>query len=92
MDKKYEIVVIFPPETTEKSAEESVAEWLGKVKATDVKTESWGKKPLSYQIKKQNEGLYSLTSFTASPKAVVDLKSKLSLNETILRYLLVNKD
>lgn len=92
MEKKYEIVVIFPPETKEKEAEASIASWLSKAKAGDVKTESWGKKPLSYLIKKQSEGLYSLTTFTATPKAVVDLQAKLALNEDLLRYLLVSKE
>lgn len=92
MEKSYEIIVIFPPETAAKAAEASVEEWLTKIKATDIKTENWGKKALAYQIRKQGEGLYLLTTFKATPKAVVELQAKLSLNEDLFRYLLVNKE
>lgn len=57
-----------------------------------VKEDVWGKRELSYPIKKQNHGFYMFTTMMMEPAAVVEFEKKLKLLEGSLRYLLINLD
>ena len=53
------------------------------------KIEYWGLRNLTYRIKKNRKGHYSLLAIDAPPAAVKEMERQLSLNEDILRYLTV---
>ena len=54
-----------------------------------AKIEYWGLRNLTYRIKKNRKGHYSLMALDAPAAAVKELERQLSLNEDVLRYLTV---
>jgi len=62
-----------------------VAEQGGKV----TKREYWGLRSLTYRIKKNRKGHYSLLAIDAPAETVKEMERQLSINEDVLRYLTV---
>jgi small subunit ribosomal protein S6 len=54
-----------------------------------AKIEYWGLRNLSYRIKKNRKGHYSLMALDAPAPAVKEMERQLSLNEDVLRYMTV---
>ncbi len=54
-----------------------------------AKIEYWGLRNLTYRIKKNRKGHYSLLALDAPAPAVKELERQLSINEDVLRYLTV---
>lgn len=54
-----------------------------------AKIEYWGLRNLTYRIKKNRKGHYSLLAIDAPAPAVQEMERQLSLNEDVLRYLTV---
>ena len=86
----YEILVIFDPRPTD----EDIAALLVKVQETlkslgaEVgKAESWGKRRLAYEIRKQREGTYAVLECKAEPAVIKEFERQLKLNEQVLRFL-----
>jgi small subunit ribosomal protein S6 len=52
-----------------------------------VKGESWGKRRLAYDIRKQREGTYAVFEALADPAMVKEFERQLRLNENVLRFL-----
>jgi small subunit ribosomal protein S6 len=52
-----------------------------------AKIEYWGLRNLSYRIKKNRKGHYSLLAIDAPADAVKEMERQLSINEDVLRYL-----
>jgi small subunit ribosomal protein S6 len=57
-----------------------------------AKIEYWGLRNLTYRIKKNRKGHYSLMALDAPSDAVKELERQLSINEDVLRYLTVRVD
>lgn len=86
----YEILVIVDPRPTD----EDVAALLVKLQdnltglgGTVGKAESWGKRRLAYEIRKQREGTYAVIECSATPATIKEFERQLGLNEQILRFL-----
>jgi small subunit ribosomal protein S6 len=84
------MLVIFDPRLTE----EDVVALLAKLQDTmkglgaDVtKAESWGKRRLAYDIRKQREGTYAVIECSADPAIIREFERQLGLNEQVLRFL-----
>ena len=54
-----------------------------------AKIEYWGLRNLTYRIKKNRKGHYSLLSIDAPSPAVKEMERQLSINEDVLRFLTV---
>ena len=54
-----------------------------------AKIEYWGLRNLTYRIKKNRKGHYSLLALDAPAAAVHELERQLSINEDVLRYLTI---
>src|ERR1700739_412847 len=52
-----------------------------------AKIEYWGLRNLSYRIKKNRKGHYSLLAIDAPAAAVKEIERQLYINEEVLRYL-----
>ena len=52
-----------------------------------AKIEYWGLRNLTYRIKKNRKGHYSLLAIDAPAAAVKEMERQLSINEDVLRYL-----
>jgi len=54
-----------------------------------AKIEYWGLRNLTYRVKKNRKGHYSLLAIDAPPAAVKEMERQLSINEDVLRTLTV---
>ena len=86
----YEILVIFDP----RPADEEIAALLVKLQehlkalgAEVGNAESWGKRRLAYEIRKQREGTYAVIECSAEPVVIKEFERQLGLNEQVLRFL-----
>lgn len=57
-----------------------------------LKTERWGRKKMSYAIKKRQTGSYVSIEFTAEPSVIAKLERAYHLDDDILRFLTVSFD
>ncbi len=57
-----------------------------------AKIEYWGLRNLTYRIKKNRKGHYSLLAIDAPAPAVKEMERQLSLNEDVLRFLTIRVD
>ena len=57
-----------------------------------AKIEYWGLRNLTYRIKKNRKGHYSLLAIDAPAEVVKEMERQLSINEDVLRYLTVRVD
>lgn len=85
----YETLLILDPRLNE----EEVAALLTKVQDTlktlggEVgKAESWGKRRLAYDMRKQREGTYAVLESKAEPATIKEFERQLKLSEQVLRY------
>ena len=54
-----------------------------------AKIEYWGLRNLTYRIKKNRKGHYSLLALDVAAPVVAEMERQLSINEDVLRYLTV---
>src|SRR5690349_8512394 len=59
---------------------------------TVSKKEYWGLRSLTFRIKKNRKGHYTLLNIDAPPAAIKELERTMSINEDIIRYLTVRVD
>jgi small subunit ribosomal protein S6 len=86
----YEILVIFDPRPTEEEVAAllvKLGENLKTLGAEVGKAESWGKRRLAYDIRKQREGTYAVLECSAEPATIKEFERLLTLNEQVLRFL-----
>ena len=86
----YEILVILDPRPTEEELAQLLTRLQDNLRAlgADVKrAESWGKRKLAYELRKQREGIYAVIECAAAPAVVKEFERQLGLNEQVLRFL-----
>ena len=59
---------------------------------TVSKKEYWGLRSLTYRIKKNRKGHYTLLNIDAPPAAIKELERTMSINEDIIRFMTVRVD
>jgi small subunit ribosomal protein S6 len=57
-----------------------------------AKIEYWGLRNLTYRIRKNRKGHYTLLAIDAPAAAVKEMERQLSINEDVLRFLTVKVD
>ncbi|MDD5747338.1 MAG: 30S ribosomal protein S6 [Candidatus Omnitrophica bacterium] len=81
--------------TLDKEAQDKLVEdikgVITKNKGEIVQLQSWGKKKLTFLIKKQPEGVYYFTDFQLPPLALKKAETTYRLNDDILRFLIIRK-
>lgn len=90
--RKYELTVIVPPSFSKQEQDKiasDIKKEVDQVGGKMGKQDSWGKKELSYPIKKNAEGIFVLFPFEAPADKIKELEAKLRLKEQILRHLLL---
>ena len=86
--RAYEVMVILDPSLDERTVAPSLDKYLNVVRndgGTVDNVDVWGRRRLSYEIKKNAEGNYAVVTLTAEPATVKELDRQLTLNESILR-------
>jgi small subunit ribosomal protein S6 len=89
---KYELMVILDPNIGEEAASKEVEKLKGEIKEFEGKVSSddfWGIRDLAYRIKKENRGYYAVLNFEIDPSKTKEFEKDLSLNQAVLRYLLI---
>ena len=94
--KNYEVVYIFDTAVAEDQVQEKLNRYHdlltrdgeGQITATDV----WGRRQLTYPIKKKNAGTYVIVQFSAAQDALPEFERLLKLDEELLRYLVVSHE
>ncbi len=91
----YELTLVLDA-ALEKASLEKLVEKLRKI-ITDndgkvAKMEEWGKRVLTYAIKKQKEGVYYFLNLELAPTKARAVEDKIKIESSLLRHLLVRID
>lgn len=97
--KLYELTYLLPANITKselETAQAQVQKIIDKHQGEVVKTESWGKRPLAYKLqqgpKAREEAIFTFQIIEFAPAKIKALTEDLTLNEQIMRHLLVVSD
>ena len=93
--RNYEGVIIISPDLAgdaAKNAVTQVQEMVTKNGGHVDGLQEWGKRRLAYKINKKQEGNYLVMNFQMDSKQTKKLEQSLRLSDSVIRYLLVNKD
>ena len=93
--RDYELVIIVTPEIDEEATAEvvdKVKSWITDAGGSIEAFEEWGRQKFAYLIRKHTEGLYFLFNLKLDPTAVAGLERNFNLQESILRFLIINRD
>ncbi|MFI6344864.1 30S ribosomal protein S6 [Streptomyces sp. NPDC050560] len=86
--RHYEVMIILDPDLEERSVAPLIENFLSVVREGNGKVEkidTWGRRRLSYEIKKKPEGIYSVVDLQAEPGVVKELDRQMNLSESVLR-------
>lgn len=93
--RHYEVMVIFDPDLEERAVAPSLDQFLNVVRTgggSVEKVDVWGRRRLSYEINKKDEGIYAIVDLQAEPDVVKELDRQLGLNEAVLRTKVIRPD
>ena len=94
--RKYEVMVIMDPDTTdERSIQSTLEQYLTVITkggGTIENLDMWGRRRFAYEIQKKTEGLYAVIDMTANPADVKELDRQFSINESIMRTKVMRPD
>ena len=91
----YQSILILKPDLDEAKVDkalEKVPEFLTKNDGSCLKVEKWGKKRLSYRIKKSRFGYYLNIYHTCDSLKVSSLEIEYKLYDIILKFLVIRLD
>ena len=91
----YQSILILKPDLDEAKVDralEKVTEFLTKNDGSCLKVEKWGKKRLSYRIKKSRFGYYLNIYHTCDSLKVSSLEIEYKLYDLILKFLVIRLD
>jgi len=94
MTRTYEALIIVSAAGTDADVARVVAqveEPIKKLGGTIANSKGLGRRRLAYRIAKQQEGYYQLLEFRLPAAQVDELKRLLRLNETVVRFLILNR-
>lgn len=82
---KYEFTFLLNQEEELAKIKELITSLKGKI----ISEENWGKKNLSYKIKKNSVANFYHWIIEFSPKQIKEFKKKLNFNDKLIRYLIL---
>ena len=91
----YELSLVLKEGTTRpkvKAAQEKLEKILSLLKGKMVGVEDWGEKGVYVKVGKESSGILLHFVLELEEKNVSELKSKLKMEEEIIRYLLVRRE
>ena len=91
MAKPYEVVYIFDPALDEETINQKLQSFHALVRLTgrEPTFNHWGKRTLSYPIRRKDTGYYVVANFNAESAALPEFERAIKLDEGVLRHLLV---
>ena len=95
MPNHYECLFIVRPSLTEEEiagVNEKIRNLVEKSGGSVDKVENWGKKKLSYEVKKEKKGIYILMHFKGPGTLVSTLENHLKIQDQVIKFLTVKLD
>jgi small subunit ribosomal protein S6 len=95
MNRTYELMFIVRPDMTEEDQDKLISNLDNAVTSGggQVKNvEKMGKRRLAYTVRKFNDGIYILLTFSGSGGLVHELERRLRVNEPVIKFLSVRID
>ena len=92
---KYEMMFIVKAtmeESSVKAAAENVKKLAESLKAKVDSFKEMGQKKLAYPIKNEISGYYYVMTMTASKEAIKEVNRKMSIDENVIRHLIIKLD
>jgi small subunit ribosomal protein S6 len=93
--REYELVIIITPEFDEAATADivdKVKSWITDSGGSIETFEEWGRQKLAYLIRNHKEGQYYFFNLKLEPSAVAALERNFRLQESILRFLVINRE
>jgi small subunit ribosomal protein S6 len=93
--RKYETIFILQPTLDEEAVKANIEKFKGVIENGGGVIENvdfWGKRKLAYEIKKVNEGFYTLINFTADTELPKELDRIFRINDTVVRHIIINNE
>lgn len=94
--RKYECVVILSGQLNDERVKEESKKIEGVISANkgiNITLENWGRKTLSYELKKESQGTYICFTFdTINHEAVSEISSLLRISEPVLKFQIHRKN
>ncbi|NLK94952.1 MAG: 30S ribosomal protein S6 [Clostridiales bacterium] len=90
--RKYETIFIQNPSLDEEAVNANIEKFKGIIEnggGTIENVDFWGKRKLAYEIKKVNEGYYTLVNFTANSELPKELDRVFRITDGIIRHIIV---
>ncbi|WMC18942.1 MAG: 30S ribosomal protein S6 [Enterobacteriaceae bacterium PSpicST2] len=89
--RHYEIIIMFILDKNNKILDtiKYYSEYIKNNNGKIYRIEDWGKRKLSYKIKKKKKAHYFLLNIEISKKNIKNLEKKLKLNNFIMRKLII---
>jgi small subunit ribosomal protein S6 len=89
---KYETTFILEPgfdENRVNAEVEKVSQWIRDLGGEVIEVQRWGKRRMSYEIRKKRDGVYTWVLWFGRADMVRELERRLRLNESVMRLLSV---
>ncbi len=93
--RQYEVVFIVDPGADEAEVTrltENHKQIITDQGGTVTKEESWGKRPLAYEIMHHTDGNFVLLEIEGTGREIAELERRMRVNDRIIRYLTVRVD
>ena len=93
--RKYETIFILHPSLDEEAIKANVEKFKGVIEnggGVIDNVDSWGKRKLAYEIKKINEGFYTLVNFSAGPDLPKELDRVFRITDSVIRHIIVKDE
>jgi small subunit ribosomal protein S6 len=95
MARLYEVMFIVRPDLAEEDIEKVITTFSTAVTSGDgtVKScEKMGRRKLAYTVRKFNDGFYVLFTVEAEGALILELKRRLRVSESVIKFLVVRTD
>ncbi len=93
--RKYETISILDPDLEEQAAQsviEKIKSIIDQNAGTILKFEDWGKRKLTYEVKKKSMGHYILTQFSGTPALLAELERNFRVMDSVIKFQSVRLD
>lgn len=93
--RRYEALVILKSAGTEQEIARhatQLEEQVKKIGGSVEQAQNMGRRRLAFRISRQTEGYYILIRFQAGTESVAELERGFRLNDTIVRFIILNGD
>lgn len=93
--RKYEMIFIVRPDTSEEDLDKLIAQMEGVVSGAGGKTEKvekMGRRRLAYRVQRFQEGFYVLFTIEGSGDTVKEFERRLRVTDSVIKFLAVRID